>query len=138
MKTEVYCSFCSLPHRAYAKKHVSILEMIAFAAVGILSTHLIWEEFHVAGVLIFVTLTMLMELFHRSCHRHSARCPHCGFDPFIYKAEPAEAARLVKAFLDQRKEDPNYLLRAQPKIKPIIKKVDSKTWAKNIDKHLGR
>ncbi len=129
----MYCSFCSLPHKVYTQKHVSILEIIAFMAVAVLATFLIWEDFHPTGVLIFATLSALMELFHRVRYRHSVRCSHCGFDPFVYKLHPEEAAKIVKAFLDNRREDPLYLLRPQPKIKPIIKKVSTETWRKNLD-----
>ena len=92
MKTEVYCSFCSLPHKVYTKKHISIVEMVAFAVIGVLATFLIWEEFHPLGVLSFLTLSALMELFHRVRYRHSVKCSHCGFDPFVYKVHPEEAA----------------------------------------------
>ncbi len=123
MKQKVFCAFCSLPQKIYTKKHVHFFELILFAGVGAILTHLIWQDFHIVGPIVFCVLAMSAETVHRLRWRASVKCKHCGFDPLLYKQSPEEAAQTVKAFLDRRKEDPLYLLKPQPQIKPIIKKV---------------
>ena len=127
MKHNAFCSFCSLPQKVFRKKHVNPIELFMFGAVGAIVTHLVWGEFHIAGPLIFVILTCATEWMHRLRWRYSIKCRHCGFDPLLYKQAPEDAAATVKAFLANRKKDPLYLLKPQPRIKPIIKKVKNYT-----------
>ena len=124
MKTDVYCSFCSLPHRVYSKNHIGVPEMLAFGAISMVGSFAIWEEFHWAGCVVFVMLTSLTEIIYRMRWRHSVACKNCGFDPYLYKKAPEDAAQLVKDFLENRRDNPAYLLRPRPQIKPMAKKVD--------------
>ncbi len=94
-----------------------------FAGVGAIVTYLVWHDFHIAGPMVFVVLASVAEATHRLRWRASIKCKHCGFDPLVYKQSPEEAAKTVKSFLDNRKKDPLYMLKPQPRIKPIIKKV---------------
>lgn len=123
MKTNAFCTFCSLPQKVYAKKHIHILEILAFGVVGALGTYLIWGDFHMAGPVAFFTCILSSEVVHQMRWRQSVACRSCGFDPLLYKKNPVAAADKVKVFLDNRKQDPRYLLKPQPQIKPIIKKV---------------
>ena len=137
MREKAYCSFCSLPQKVYSKKHVNVFELAIFALVGAIATYLIWGEFNVAGPAIFVVLATSAEWIHRLRWRYSVKCKHCGFDALLYKKAPEEAALVVKSFLELRKKDPLYLLKPQPRIKPIIKKVkDYKPSAPSRDLQL--
>jgi len=131
-KKKIFCAFCSLPQRIYTKKHINIFEMFGFAAVGVIVTYLVWQDFHWVGVIIFGALAFSAEMTHRLRWRNSITCKNCGFDPITYKRSPDRAAQTVKSFLEQRKEDPLYLLKPQPKIAPIIKKIDSETYARKV------
>ena len=71
-----------------------------------------------------------MGIFVRVRWRNSVKCPHCGFDPIVYKSNPEKAAQITKAFLEKRKRDPTYLLKPQPQIKPIINKTEN--WRQNL------
>lgn len=123
VRHQAFCSFCSLPQKIYSKKHVNFFELAMFGVVGIIGTHLIWGEFHIAGPLVFLVITLLSETIHQMRWRHSIKCKHCGFDPLLYRKAPEEAALTVKTFLENRRQDPLYLLKPQPRIKPIVKKV---------------
>jgi hypothetical protein len=126
VKIDVYCSFCSLPRRVYSKNHISILEIAVFSVISMIATYTVWQEFHWSGVAIVAVLATFTELAYRLRWRQMIKCSSCGFDPFIYKKSPDEAARLVKEFIAKRQEDPAYLLSARrPVLKPIIKKVPS-------------
>lgn len=123
MLEKAFCIFCSLPLRVFRKKHISLIELVGFGLVGAIFTYLIWNQFHIAGVVLFVCLSIATELMYRLRWRASLRCKGCGFDPVVYRKDPELAASFVKQTLDTRKNDPRYMLKPQPKIKPIIRKV---------------
>lgn len=123
MVRKSFCVFCTLPLKVYTKKHVVLPELGVFSLVSIIFTYLVWGEFHFAGLIVFSLLTMAAEIVHRMRWRSSIKCKGCGFDPVVYKANPEQAASIVKAVLAARKQDPLYMLKPQPKITPIIRKV---------------
>ncbi len=43
-------------------------------------------------------------------------CPHCGFDPILYKKNVQACVEKVKAHLEARKNNPSTLLSRQPKL----------------------
>lgn len=120
---KAFCSFCTLPLRIYGKQHVGVVELAVFSFVGIVFTYLVWGDFHFVGLMVFALLTISAELIHRMRWRASVKCKACGFDPVIYKNNPDQAAALVKTQLAARKSDPLYMLKPQPKISPVIRKV---------------
>lgn len=117
----------------YAKKHVSVIALAGFSIASIIFTYLVWGEFHFAGLIVFVLLTMTAEVTHRMRWRSSVKCKGCGFDPVMYKNNPEQAAATVKTQLAHRKHDPLYMLKSQPKIKPIIRKVKNYRPSKSKD-----
>lgn len=79
----------------------------------------IWDGPDLRSMLIFMGMAFTAQVSLRMRYRQSVKCPHCGFDPILYKVAPEEAAQLVKAHLEQRRDNPEYLLRPRPKIKPL-------------------
>lgn len=108
-------------------------ELAVFSLVSIIFTYLVWGEFHFIGLVVFSLLAMMAEVIHRLRWRNSIKCKGCGFDPVMYKNNPEQAAATVKTQLAQRKLDPLYMLRSQPKIKPIIRKVKNYRPPKSKD-----
>jgi hypothetical protein len=102
--------------------------MLALAVVGAIASYLIWQDFHWSSLFLFAALVLMTELTYQVRWRHSIKCKGCGFDPITYKQNPERAAAEVKLYLEQRKQDPLYLLRPQPHIRPIIKKVKNYKW----------
>lgn len=122
MSHKAFCAFCTLPLKIYGKQHVAKTELAVFSFVSMVFTFLVWGSFHFVGLLVFAVLTITAELIHRMRWRASVKCRACGFDPVIYKHSPEQAAGLVKIQMASRKEDPLYMLRSRPVIKPIIRK----------------
>lgn len=123
MKENVFCAFCQLPQSVYRRKHIHPGDVFGLAIAGAIATYLIWQDFHWAGVFLFAAFVLVAELIYQTRWRVSVRCKNCGFDPLVYKRDPEQAAQQVRGFLEERKKDPLYLLKPQPKIQPIIKKV---------------
>jgi hypothetical protein len=124
VKTEVYCSFCSLPHRVYSQKHVSAFGLASFALISVVVSYLAWQEFRWLACVLFLALSAWSEFVHSMRWRQSVNCKNCGFDPFVYKQNPDNAAKMVNEFMALRRDNPSYLLKPRPIIKPIIKRVD--------------
>lgn len=125
------CVFCKLSHRVYLKKEVSILDGLILLGVTGLLAFAIWKGPDLRSMLIFMSLAFLMQVFLRVRYRESVKCPHCGFDPILYQHDSEKAAQKVNAFMEERKDNPHYMLRPQPKIKHQIQKAGEKT--KSLD-----
>lgn len=118
---ECYCAFCKTERTIYAKKHVSFIDVGLAALASSLLMLALWQDFDPKVFVIFAFAAGFSEVFIQVRWRVSIPCPHCGFDPVLYKKNPEKAAKLVTAFLDRRREDPISLLRPVPKL-PVLKK----------------
>lgn len=116
---KVICSFCKLSRRLYLKKEVSFFDIAIMFAITALLAFAIWDGLDLRSLLIFTTLAFSLQVFLRVRYRESIKCPHCGFDPLVYKKNPDRAAQQVKAFLANRKDNPKFLLKPKPQIEPI-------------------
>lgn len=115
------CAFCKLPHRVYTKTEVSVIDALIVLLVTALMAYAIWGGPDLRSMLILMGMTFLLQVFLRVRYRESVKCPHCGFDPILYKQDSERAAQKVKAHMEKRKDNPQYLLKPQPQIKPIYK-----------------
>ena len=114
-----YCAFCRLDHRVYIKKEVSVFDCFVLLGVTGLFSLAIWGEPDLRSMLIFVALAYVMQMFIRMRYRESLKCPHCGFDPVLYRQNPKFAAKKVKTFLKEREDNPDFMLKPTPQIKPL-------------------
>ncbi len=123
---ECFCAFCRSARVIYAKKHLSFVDVFLAFAASLLLMIGVWQDFDPRFFMILAFALGFCEIFIQVRWRLSIACPHCGFDPVIYKKNAAHAARNVKAFLDRRREDPISLLRPSPKLPMItLKKSES-------------
>ncbi len=103
----------------YLKKEVSIFDVMILLAVTALLAFAIWEGPDLRSLVIFSGLAFVLQVFLRIRYRESVKCPHCGFDPILYKKSPQKAADGVNQFIALRKDNPQFMLRPKPHIKPI-------------------
>ena len=71
----------------------------------------IWRGFDARVTVIFVIFIAVAEVFVRTRWRMSLPCPHCGFDPLLYKTNRPEAVKRVKAKLDDLRLSGKHLLK---------------------------
>lgn len=109
-KFKTFCAFCRSPRSVYRKKSVSFLNIVSAFLAAIVFMFILWQGYDPRVMIVWVINIVIAEAFIRFRWRLSVPCPHCGFDPVIYKKEPEKAAAMVKAQLQRRKEDPRYLL----------------------------
>lgn len=79
----------------------------------------IWQQYDPRVFIVFVVCAALAEVFVKLRWRLSVVCRQCGFDPVLYLKQPEVAAAKVKMQLDNRKQDPKYLL-AKPLNLPAL------------------
>lgn len=123
------CVFCKLPHRVYTKNEVSVFDIMLIFLVTGLMAYAIWGGPDLRSLLILMGLSFTTQIFFRMRYRESVKCPHCGFDPILYQQDNEAAAARVNAHMERRKDNPEFMLKPQPQIKPIIKKTDD--WSAN-------
>ena len=109
LSEKIYCAFCKIPRKVYAKKHISWtniwLSMLAAALVMLI----FWQKFSPKVAVIFVIFMAVTEGFIQLRWRLSIACPHCGFDPVLYLRDQKQALSRVQEILAERKNSPQYL-----------------------------
>ena len=78
-----------------------------------------WGAFDPRVLVIMAVFLAMTETFIQIRWRLSVACKQCGFDPVLYVKEPEKAAQKVSLHLQNRREDPKYLL-AKPLNLPTI------------------
>ncbi len=121
---ECFCAFCRTERIVYLKRHVSVVDVLLGLLSGLLLMLLVWQDFDARFLIFFAMSVICAEVFVLVRGRLSMPCPHCGFDPWVYKKDPAKAAARVKTFLDVRKNDPMGPFLPPPNLPFIIKKKD--------------
>jgi hypothetical protein len=109
-----FCGFCKCERNVYTKVHVAWTDVLGCAVLSTLLVLIIWQSFDPRGFLFFGLLLGIGEFLIQLRWRVSIACPYCGFDPVLYRRQPSRAAEQVKAHLDRRRADPNYILSSKP------------------------
>lgn len=87
--------------------------------------YLVFQDFDPRFLIFFAVALAVAEIFIHIRWRVTIACTRCGFDPVLYKRDRARAAATVKAFLDERKDDPLAAFVRPPKLPVIIKKKEN-------------
>jgi len=111
---QCYCAFCKNPREIYSKRSLSLINYIQALGIGIIATFLIWHEFNPKGLVIVVFAMIVIESGILLRRRTDLPCPHCGFDPALYKRNASAACEQVKKHIEGRQDDPNVWLARRP------------------------
>ncbi|MCM2282890.1 MAG: hypothetical protein NDI61_13705 [Bdellovibrionaceae bacterium] len=117
-----FCAFCRSPRTVYLHQHITGVDVVLSLVASLLLMLVVFQDFDPRFLVFFVVVLAVAESFIHIRWRLTITCPRCGFDPIIYKRDPARAAARVKAFLDRRKEDPLSALAPPPNLPVIVKK----------------
>jgi hypothetical protein len=120
--TRCYCPFCKIERRVYLKKHISIIDLIFCLLLAGMVSFAAKQTLDPRALIVFVVASAMLEMLIQLRRRISLVCSRCGFDPVIYSRDHGLAAQLVKTHLEERQNDPNYLLFPKPKLTPVLKK----------------
>lgn len=109
---KVYCAFCRLERNVCTQKHIGWTNVLLCTVVSAVFMILLWSTFDPRVIVIFAALAMFAEVFVHLRWRLTLPCPHCAFDPLLYKRNRAEASLRVKTKLDEVKSTGGHLLKA--------------------------
>ena len=122
-----YCAFCKVERKVYANKHLTLVSIIGLVLLGLVMTLTVFKTLDPRGLAIVGTLLIIAEIFSQTKWRTSMICRNCGFDPVVYVRNPEQAGLKIKAFLEMRKDSPDFLLRP-----PVVLPVKKETKGKNL------
>lgn len=120
-----YCAFCRSARLVYRKKHVSLADVFLAALASALLSLLVWQDLDPRAVMFFALGVGVAEIFVLLRWRLSIACPHCGFDPVLYKKNKPLASERVKQHMDRRREDPLFVLAPPPQLPVVVKRSQS-------------
>ena len=109
---KVFCAFCRLERKVCTKKHIGWTNVLLSFFVSIAVMFVVWQKIEPKAVLIFAISLMISEVFVQLRWRLSLPCPHCHFDPALYKRNPEQASQNVKRRLEALKDSGDHLLKA--------------------------
>ena len=84
----------------------------------------LWQGFDPRVIMIFTVYLAITEIFIQFRWRVTIVCKECGFDPVLYLKDTDAAAQKVKIRLEQRKNDPESLLKPPLQIPKVYKKAE--------------
>lgn len=118
-----YCAFCRSDRSILSQSHVQFFEIVICFAASLILMLIFWQQFNFKFIPIFALLIVFTEFLIQIKQRLLLTCPHCGFDPVLYKRSPGQCAEKVKLHLQKRQNDPSTLLSKKPKLDlPYLKK----------------
>lgn len=130
-----YCAFCGHQRRIYQKTHVGVVDVLGALGMALLIFALLGDRFDPRSFGLAAIFIGIAEIFTLVRHRISLRCGRCGFDPIVYRRSQDDAAKMVKAYIERRKEDPALLL-AGP-VRPYGERLKGKAKKDRIHRDLG-
>lgn len=126
----VLCAFCKLERRVYVKKHIDWTNVVLSFLAAVLLMFAVWQSLEPKALLFFSINIIVAEVFVNLRWRLSLPCPHCGFDPLLYKTDREKAAMKVKQTLDEIKASGRHLLTPNNPFKNL-----PKLSPKDLEKH---
>jgi hypothetical protein len=111
-----YCAFCRSPRLVYKKRHVSVVDVIYALVATLLMSLMIWQDLDPRASVVFALFIGLSEVFIMLRWRLSITCPHCGFDPVLYKRSPERAANQVNVHMLARRQSPMSAFTPPPRL----------------------
>lgn len=98
----------------YVKKHVDLTNVVGILLVTGTATHVMWGGPDPRGLVLFMSLIVIGEMFIYLRWRAAIICRMCGFDPVVYKKSPERAARGVNQFFKAQAENPQFWMSKSP------------------------
>ena len=108
---KIYCAFCKLPRKCYTRKHLSWTNVLLCLLVSLTLMFGFWQRIDGRFILLFSLLIISAEVFIYFRWRLSVKCPHCHFDPVLYKTNRPLLVKQVKERLQYVQSSGEYLLK---------------------------
>lgn len=101
---EFYCPICKSQRRSFYWPSPRPKHYFQLAIFGVFVALCLWPWAGMKGIFLSLPVWALFEFMYRARARQSLICPHCGFDPYLYKHDVKLARQKVeKFFADKQK-----------------------------------
>ena len=101
---EFICPICKTERRSFYWPAPRGRHYWQLAAVGLFMTACGWPVLGFKGVFLIFPVWGAFEFIYRARARQSLICPHCAFDPYLYKYDVKLARdKVARHFEDKRK-----------------------------------
>ncbi len=101
---EFICPICKKERRSSYWPSPRTRHYWQLAAVGLFVTACGWPFVGFKGFFLIFPIWGAFEFIYRSRARQSLTCPHCGFDPYLYKYDVKLARDKVEKFFAEKKK----------------------------------
>jgi len=116
-----FCAFCRSTRIVYTKRHISVIDIVMAAVASIAIRIMVWQDLDPRACIFFALALGLAEIFIVFRWRLSIACPHCGFDPVLYKRSSEKAALRVTAHMSERRLRPLSVFSPPPTL-PMLRR----------------
>jgi hypothetical protein len=130
---KTFCAFCKIERKIYVKKHASWTNVVGSVFASVLISYFLWQELDGRALIFFVSLVLASDILIRVRWRLGLRCPHCYFDPILYKTNRVLLIEKVKHRLDELKQSDRLMLKSKNPFKNLaVVKIKSETGKKMV------
>lgn len=107
-RNKIYCALCGKERlRRLDRPTMNWLNyaQLALVVLPVAALMSLWFSFWGSAALMGFLFLIIFDVAKRSLYRHFASCPHCGFDPLLYKKNRKQAKLKIQEHLQQRKSE---------------------------------
>jgi uncharacterized Zn finger protein (UPF0148 family) len=105
MSRRVFCPVCYQAYRLKLPREVRIAHYLQVSLLGLLLAGALYPWLGFRAWVVLPPLWILFELIFRLWKRMEMVCPHCDFDPVVYKRDPALAKERVKERMESLRNE---------------------------------
>lgn len=102
---EFYCPICKSQRRSFYWPSPRRKHYVQLAVLGIFVAGTLWPWAGLRGAFLVLPVWAIFEFFYRARARQSLICPHCGFDPYLYKYDVKLARQKVQRFFEEKAKE---------------------------------
>jgi len=100
---EFFCPVCKNQRRSFYWPSPRLRHYLQLAVFGAFLTACLWPWAGLKGAVLTFPVWAVFEFIYRARARQSLICPHCGFDPYIYKYDVKLARKKVEEHFAAKK-----------------------------------
>jgi hypothetical protein len=99
---EFICPVCKTVRRSTYWPSPRPKHYLALIIFTIFITYVFWNYTGLKGLFLFFVFWPIFEFFYRLFARQALICPHCGFDPYLYKYNVDLARKKIEDFFKEK------------------------------------
>ncbi len=101
---EFFCPVCKAQRRSFYWPSPRLKHYISLSVFAIIVTLILFPFFGYKGVFVNLPFWGVFEFIYRARARQSLICPHCGFDPYLYKHDVKLARQKMDEFFEEKRK----------------------------------